>query len=428
MIFRLPFLLIAVLTAQATLATDWPQWRGPARGGVSFDTRTLASKFPEEGPKLLWESAEEIPSNDDGGFGSPIAVDGKVYMSVVWHVDVPTPTRTIDGLVMRALGGNGGGIPKAIKDKTEEARKSRSPRLRGGVLEEWTKKWIADNLSKEEQINYDWWVASRIKKGPSAIDLDHIEKIRAVQDKVFENADAFDAWVKTLDVPDSVKEELYKKVPDTKKVANDVVICLDAESGKTVWKAELEGEPTGRGSASTPCFHEGRIYATGSTRVFCVDVESGDVVWDVPNPAKGPATSPMVYRQTLLVGGGGLRALDIADGKEKWAQKEVNHKNSSPTVWEGGEKPVVLCNSGKELKALDFETGDVLWSAAGGGDSTPAIFGNHLAVYGKGAKGKPHRLMLYELADGAEPKLLWDFENLTRRASSVPSFTRAAST
>ncbi|MEM9479636.1 MAG: PQQ-binding-like beta-propeller repeat protein [Verrucomicrobiota bacterium] len=412
--------LLLLLSLQHLLATDWPQWRGPQRNGVSLDTHSLANKFSESGPKLLWKSEEEIPSNDDGGFGSPIVVDGKVYLSVVWHLDVPTPTRTIDGLVMRSLGGNGGGIPKVVRDKTEEARKSRSTRLRGTALDEWATNWIQENLTKEEQINYDWWVAGRIKKGPSAIDLEDIEKIRAVQNKEFKDAEAFDAWLAELDVPDRVKEEVLKKTPDTKKVANDVVICLDVETGKTLWKAELEGAPTGRGSASTPCYHEGRIYAAGSERVFCVDAKSGEVIWDTPNPAKGPASSPMIYGNTILVASNGLRALDATTGEEKWMQKEVNHNNASPVVWESADKPVVFCNSKNDLKALDFQTGEILWALPGGGDSTPSVVGDQLAVYGKGEKNKPHQLMLFALKPGAEPSLLWKFENLTRRASSSP--------
>ena len=79
---------------------SWPQWRGPDRNGVSTSEMKLANTWPEEGPKLLWES-KYVPSGDDGGFGSVVATDGRVYLSVVWHRDVPTETRTVDNLVLR---------------------------------------------------------------------------------------------------------------------------------------------------------------------------------------------------------------------------------------------------------------------------------------------------------------------------------------
>ena len=39
------------------LAADWPQWRGPARDGVSPE-KGLLRKWPEGGPKLAWKSKE----------------------------------------------------------------------------------------------------------------------------------------------------------------------------------------------------------------------------------------------------------------------------------------------------------------------------------------------------------------------------------
>lgn len=53
----LPFVFIAVesvsLANEKSLG-DWPQWRGPNRDGISNETGLLR-KWPEGGPKLLWE-------------------------------------------------------------------------------------------------------------------------------------------------------------------------------------------------------------------------------------------------------------------------------------------------------------------------------------------------------------------------------------
>ena len=97
---------LAMLLAMtpAGRANDWPQWRGPQRDGNQIETSPLADQWPASGIKRLWDS-EEIPADDDGGFGSPIVVGGKVYVSVVWHRDVETETRAIDDLVMRQIGG-----------------------------------------------------------------------------------------------------------------------------------------------------------------------------------------------------------------------------------------------------------------------------------------------------------------------------------
>ena len=47
--------LLLAGTLSAT-ASDWPQWRGPQRDGVSTDTGLLTS-WPKEGPPKLWTAS-----------------------------------------------------------------------------------------------------------------------------------------------------------------------------------------------------------------------------------------------------------------------------------------------------------------------------------------------------------------------------------
>jgi hypothetical protein len=88
-------LVLAPLIAHA--GADWPQWRGPERNGVLTSGPKLAETAPPDGFPSLWES-EMIPSNDEGGLSSPVIAGGRVYMSVVWHSDVPSETRQIGEL------------------------------------------------------------------------------------------------------------------------------------------------------------------------------------------------------------------------------------------------------------------------------------------------------------------------------------------
>ena len=52
---RFALCLALLAFAGAGFAADWPQWRGPARDGVSRETGLL-KKWPKGGPKLLWEN------------------------------------------------------------------------------------------------------------------------------------------------------------------------------------------------------------------------------------------------------------------------------------------------------------------------------------------------------------------------------------
>ena len=54
-------------------AEDWPKWLGPRGDGISRETGLL-EKWPEEGPKKLWQAKVGI------GFSSPVAVEGRVYL------------------------------------------------------------------------------------------------------------------------------------------------------------------------------------------------------------------------------------------------------------------------------------------------------------------------------------------------------------
>ncbi len=59
----------AVSSLAIAAAVDWPQWRGPARDGVSAETELL-EQWPEGGPSLLWKT------NGLGQGYSSVAVSG----------------------------------------------------------------------------------------------------------------------------------------------------------------------------------------------------------------------------------------------------------------------------------------------------------------------------------------------------------------
>ena len=72
---RFPLFAAALLlTCLAASASDWPQWRGPDRTGISKETGLLKS-WPKDGPPKIWTA--KVPG---GGHGSPIIVEGKIYV------------------------------------------------------------------------------------------------------------------------------------------------------------------------------------------------------------------------------------------------------------------------------------------------------------------------------------------------------------
>ncbi|MFO0924929.1 MAG: PQQ-binding-like beta-propeller repeat protein [Pirellulales bacterium] len=68
------WIALGVLSASTAMADDWTQWRGPHRDGRS-EEKGLLSKWPEGGPRLLWQ-ANDI----GGGYSTPSIANGKAYM------------------------------------------------------------------------------------------------------------------------------------------------------------------------------------------------------------------------------------------------------------------------------------------------------------------------------------------------------------
>jgi outer membrane protein assembly factor BamB len=67
----------ATLPAVAPQAStsDWPEWRGPNRDGLSTESGLLAA-WPPEGPRVVWEAPTGM------GYSAPIVAGGKVYLLI----------------------------------------------------------------------------------------------------------------------------------------------------------------------------------------------------------------------------------------------------------------------------------------------------------------------------------------------------------
>lgn len=66
--------LTGLWAAESTQNTDWPQWRGPRRDGISAE-KGLLHKWPKGGPSLAWKI--------DGlgkGYASPSISGGRIYI------------------------------------------------------------------------------------------------------------------------------------------------------------------------------------------------------------------------------------------------------------------------------------------------------------------------------------------------------------
>jgi outer membrane protein assembly factor BamB len=96
--------LLTVLVSGQAPRSDWPQWRGPDRNGLSRESG-LMREWPPSGPPLVWSA-----SNLGGGYGSVAVTGDRVFVQgLVGRDSVLSALDRTDGrLVWRTVLGPGG--------------------------------------------------------------------------------------------------------------------------------------------------------------------------------------------------------------------------------------------------------------------------------------------------------------------------------
>ena len=159
----------------------------------------------------------------------------------------------------------------------------------------------------------------------------------------------------------------------------DTVFCLDAETGKVLWKhsypcpmAPLAYEG---GPSATPAVDGPRVYTLSkSGHVFCLDAATGEILWSKkfdPAPRKegdyhvdwGYAASPLILGEKLILGIGWAGvALNKSDGKPIWDNGPGRPGYSSPVPFLQAGRPCVAMLVARGLIAVEISSGKILWT------------------------------------------------------------------
>jgi outer membrane protein assembly factor BamB len=161
----------------------------------------------------------------------------------------------------------------------------------------------------------------------------------------------------------------------------EVVLALDAASGKTVWEFTYPAPTSGldfsqgAGPHATPLISGNRIYATSTRKeLFALDKATGTVVWShdfmkeygAPPPGRGYACSPTLHNGTIIVTVGGrgqaVAAFNQQTGALVWKAGDFDESPASPLLVDvDGQRQLVLF-AGDKVAGLDPANGRVLWS------------------------------------------------------------------
>lgn len=196
--------------------------------------------------------------------------------------------------------------------------------------------------------------------------------------------------------------------------SQEVVECLDAKSGKELWKQEF---PTryadnfgfDNGPRATPCIAEGRVFVFGANgNLHALDFATGKPLWSVDAQSDfsadkgffGFACSPLVEGKALLVNvggknGAGIVAFDTATGKVLWKAHDEEASYSSPLAATIGGQRHALFFARHKLVSLDPANGQVRFAFPWGpkmqasvSAAVPVVSGDTVFIsagYGAGA-------------------------------------------
>ncbi len=326
--------IVFALTSVSIHATDWPQWRGPARDGNSPEIG-LRAEWPKDGPKLIWKI-----SDAGSGYSTPAVVGDRIYLlgnddlenesvralsaangKTIWSTrlgKVGNPnqkpsfpaarsTPTVDGALLFALGSDGN--LACVETKGGKIRWQKNLRTDfGGTPGEWA-------YSESPLVDGD-----RVICAPGGRDA--------------------------------------------------TIVALNKNSGDVLWKCSI---PEG-GKAS---FASAIVVETGGVRQYVqlvekglvgVEAKSGKLLWhharaiskygaNIPTPL---AADNLVYFGSAGTGGGAVK-LEAKDGTV--VAHEVYFESKLPTAIGGSVKvgDYLYGTTAQALMCVEFATGKIKW-------------------------------------------------------------------
>ena len=346
--------IFSIAKSQKTSTSDWPQWRGPERNGISRETGLL-KQWPKDGPKLLWQA------NDLGdGFSTPSVAGSRIYLmsnrgmdnefvealstqdgKVIWttrvgnvgnpNQDPPFPkartTPTIDGNLLYALGSDGDLV--CLDAKNGKVRWQKNLRKDfGGQPHEWA-------YAESPLVDGDVVVV-------------------------------------------------------TPGGAQATIVALNKKTGAVIWKSAVPGgDAAGYASAVVVQTAGRKQYVQFLSKgIVGVDAKTGAFLWRYKEVVKGPAQAftpvargEYVYGGALSIGGGLVRLKADASGV---AAEQVYFERGLPNGF-GGAVLVGDYLYGTQarggLVAVEFATGKVKWNAENFGMSSGAYADGNLYIH-----------------------------------------------
>ena len=217
-----------------------------------------------------------------------------------------------------------------------------------------------------------------------------------------------------------------------RKGENEIVIALDAATGKTLWEYSYAAPfspqydmSNGPGPHATPLVIGNLVFTSGATGKFnCLDKKTGKSLWshDLINEfhgtlrVNGYSCSPIAYKDKVIMMVGGpassLIAFNQKDGSVVWKKHDFKNSTSSPIVINVDGQDQLVAFMWGEVVGVDPNNGNLLWSHPhpveyGLNTSTPVWGPDNLLFISSGYDGGSRVIKLSRVGDKTTIEELW---------------------
>ena len=217
-----------------------------------------------------------------------------------------------------------------------------------------------------------------------------------------------------------------------RKGENEIVIALDAATGKTVWEYSYAAPFSpeydmsyGPGPHATPLVAGNLLFTSGATgKLHCLDKKSGKLLWshDLIKEfhgtvrVNGYSCSPIAYKDKIVMMVGGqansLIAFDQEGGTVVWKKHDFRNSTSSPIIINADGQDQLVAFMYGEVVGVDPNNGNLLWSHPhpvdfGLNTSTPVWGSDNLLFISSGYNGGSRVIKLSRSGDKTTVEELW---------------------
>ena len=343
--------LLSTPLAAVLAANDWPQFLGPSRNG-SYVGAPLNEKWPSTGPRIIWR--KQVGQ----GLSGPVVAGKRL---ILFHrVDDREVVESFDALTGTAQWRHA--YPTTYRDDFGFDEGPRAvPVVAAGMV-------------------FTYGAEGKLH----AVDL--------AMGKPLWNVDA----MRQFDVAKGFFGAAGSPLVEGGKVIANVggkkagIVAFDAKTGKVLWTATTDAASYSSGVAATIL---GRRYAVFLTRANLVGLDPADGqvrfqrAWSARQAASVNAATPIVVGNRIFVSaeygpGAGVLQFDGSKLADMWLSDEVLSNHYATSVLHDGRLYGFHGRQefGPVFRAVDLQSGKVLWSTGRFGAGSVTLAGNRLVI------------------------------------------------